>query len=129
MSRQRIQQPGTMRVQPKRKSYSPQSTRTSAAVRPQKGRPVPNHPIVSRITNANLGNLSGQLHTVADHLGTFSQIADFMKQYNGLSGSVPGRGPGLNFMNVLKNGNSINHLLKAFLPAFEVSNLGKGEKK
>jgi len=130
VTRQRIQQPLTLRAQRKSRSYSSQSTRTKAAVRPQNRRSAQTHSMMSRITNANLGSLSGQLHTVADHLGTFSQIADLMKQYNGLnSGSGPGTGQRFNFINLLKNGNSLNHLLKAFLPAFEASGLGKDEKK
>lgn len=118
--RQRTKQPGTISTHPKRRANPPQSSRSNTAVSSKKRTSVQANSIISKITQTNLGNISGQLHTVADHLGTFSQVADLMKQYDG---------QGINLMNLVKNGNSLNHLVKAFLPVFGAGVLGKEEKK
>ncbi len=73
--------------------------------------------IMSWIKNANISNLSGHIHTVADYMATFGQVADVMKQFNGLGGSLnSGGGSSFNLKNLLKE-NNIAQLIQAFLPA------------
>ncbi|MEL7565881.1 MAG: hypothetical protein AAGU27_13460 [Dehalobacterium sp.] len=84
--------------------------------------------IMSWIKNANITNLSGQLHTIADHMATFGQVADVMKQFNGLGGGLNlGGGGGFNLMSLLKD-NNIANLIQAFLPALGAAGLVNEEK-
>jgi len=74
--------------------------------------------IIAWIKNANIGNLSSQLHTIADHMGTFGQMAGLMKQLNGLGGSSfsGNSGGGFSLSKLLQDNNSITNLIQAMIP-------------
>jgi len=83
---------------------------------------------MSLVKGNNLQGLSGQIHGFANGMEKFGQIASIMGQV-GFLGGGGGPGKGFNFFNILKNGDSLNHLIQAFLPALGVAELAEEEEQ
>lgn len=87
--------------------------------------PGKGNPITSVLKNVDLAGLSGQLHGIADHMERFSQFSGLIN--GGILGGLRG-GKGINFMNLLKNGDSLNNIVQAFSPILKDS-VSTEEKK
>jgi len=107
------------------------SPRNQARVKRKKQNSPPNYieSIISWLKNADLGNLSGQLNTIADHIEP-EKVSNLIKKFNDLNGTdILKDGSKLNLMNILKDKDTVNHLLAVLLEVFGANNLTKEEKE
>lgn len=102
---------GQIRRRRPRVSRNPQNTKASS--KPKAGQL---ESVMSWIKKADVSNLSGHLHSIADYMATFGQVTDMMKQFSGPSGGLNSNGgSSFNLMNLVK-GNNIGSIIQAVLP-------------
>lgn len=85
----------------------------------------------SLISNVDFKNLSGQLKDIAGYMETFSQMTELFQLADVFVNPKQGRAKGqsFNLMNMLKDGDSLNHLFQMLSPTMREAVETPGEKK
>ncbi|ATW23387.1 hypothetical protein [Candidatus Formimonas warabiya] len=76
--------------------------------------------LTSLFGKVDLKTMSGQLKDIADSMEKFGQIAELLQYADVFVNPKQdgAKGSGFNLMNLLKDGESLNHLMQALAPAF-----------
>ena len=75
--------------------------------------------LTSFLKSSNLKSMSSQLHDIADHMEKFGEMAEIFTLFESLANTGQSKEKNFNLMNLIKDKDSLNHILQAVMPAIQ----------